>query len=214
MDHTPHQALSDEERDILQEVMNIAFGSAAADLAEVIDIYVVLSVPTIRVMQTIDLPEYIRSEVKSYDKVSIVEQSFIAKFKGVALLIFPSGIGRALLGILNRDNENTLESDPVEALEQEALMEVGNILVGACVSKVAELLGDVVIYSPPRVIIENLSQDAISSDLFGSDNTAIILQTVFHFNGADISGLLFLICSNESVGWLRQALNEFVKQFE
>jgi chemotaxis protein CheC len=209
-----HEAITDEEMDILQEVMNIAFGSAAADLAEVIDIYAVLSVPTIKVMQTVDLPKYIRSAVKEYDKLSIVEQNFIAKFRGIAILIFPSGIGRALIAMLDKDSESTLESDPIEALELETLMEVGNILVGACVSKVAELLGDVVIYAPPRVIVENLAQDAISKDLFDPDKLAIILQTVFQFDGEDISGLLFLICSNESIGWLKKALHEFVKQFE
>jgi chemotaxis protein CheC len=208
------QSITDEEMDILQEVMNIAFGSAAADLAEVIDIYVVLSVPTIKVMETVDLPEYIRSAVKEYDRLSIVEQNFMAKFKGLAILIFPSGIGRALIAMLDKDSESTLESDPVEALERETLMEVGNILVGACVSKVAELLGDAVIYAPPRVIVENLAHDAISKDLFDPDKLAITLQTVFHFDGEDMSGLLFLICSNESIGWLRQALHEFLKQFE
>ena len=35
--------VSDEEKDILEEVMNIGFGNATADLAEVIDIYVKLS---------------------------------------------------------------------------------------------------------------------------------------------------------------------------
>ena len=33
--------ITDDERDILQEVINIAFGKASADLAELIDIYVV-----------------------------------------------------------------------------------------------------------------------------------------------------------------------------
>ncbi len=44
--------ISEEERDILQEVMNIAFGKASAELAELIDIYVVLSIPDIKLLQT------------------------------------------------------------------------------------------------------------------------------------------------------------------
>ena len=47
--------ISDEERDILQEVMNIAFGKASAELAEVIDIYVVLSIPDIKLLQTAEV---------------------------------------------------------------------------------------------------------------------------------------------------------------
>ena len=53
---------SDEERDILQEVMNIAFGKASAELAEVIDIYVVLSVPNIKPLKTAEVPQYIEEE--------------------------------------------------------------------------------------------------------------------------------------------------------
>ena len=55
--------ISDEERDILQEVMNIAFGKASADLAEVIDIYVVLSIPDIKLLKTAEVPGYIESEI-------------------------------------------------------------------------------------------------------------------------------------------------------
>jgi chemotaxis protein CheC len=214
MESKAKQDFSEEELEILQEVMNIAFGSAAADLAEAIDIYAVLSVPMIRVLPATELPDYIRNEIKSYEKISIVEQNFVAKFRGLALLIFPSGVGKALIALLGNDIESSIESDPLDALERETLMEVGNILVGACVSKVAELLGDVVFYSPPRIIVENVPQEAISRDMFNPGNLAIVLQTVFHFNEQDISGFLFLVCSQESVGWLQMALHEFLKQFE
>lgn len=214
MEPMPEQAFSEEEMDILQEVMNIAFGSAAADLAEAIDIYAILSVPRIRIVQARELPDYIRDEIKGYEKISIVEQNFLSKFRGMALLIFPSGVGKALIALLENDAESTFESDPLDALERETLMEVGNILVGACVSKVAELLGDVVIYSPPRIIVEDLPHEAINPDMFDPGKLAIVLQTVFHFNEQDVSGFLFLICSQESVEWLRRALSEFMKQFE
>jgi len=214
MDKLQDCVFTDEEIDILQEIMNIAFGSAAADLAEAIDLFVVLSVPVVRVLQAEELPEYISNEIQGYDKVSLVEQDFLAKFKGVALLIFPSGIGKSLIAMLESDVDSTFESDPLDALERETLMEVGNILVGACVSKVAELLEDVVIYSPPRVIVENLPYKAISQDMFEPGNLAIILHTVFHFNAQDVSGFLFLVCSHESINWLRKALYEFLKQYE
>lgn len=171
--------------------------------------------PPIRIVPAEELPDYIRNEIKDYEKISIVEQNFMAKFRGMAVLIFPSGIGRALISLLGNEEEKaSFESDPMDALERETLMEVANILVGACVSKVAELLNDVVMYSPPRVVVENLPQKAISKDIFDPGKLAIILQTVFHFDQQDISGFLFLVCSQESVNWLRKALDEFLKQFE
>lgn len=205
---------SDEEIDTLQEVMNMAFGSAAADLEEALDIFVVLSVPTIRVLQTSELPDYVKNEIRGYDRISIVEQDFLAKFKGIALLIFPSGLGRSLFAVLGDDSDISFESDPMDTLERETVMEIANILVGACISKVAELLGDVVIYSPPRVVVENFPPKTISEQLFDPGKVAITLQTVFHFNAQDVSGFLFLVCNQESISWLRTALGEFLKQYE
>jgi chemotaxis protein CheC len=215
MNFDPTSTFSGEEIDTLQEVMNIAFGSAAADLAEAIDIHVVLSVPSVRVLQALELPEYIGEQIKNYGRISIVEQDFLAKFRGVALLIFPSGFGRFLIALLENDSDSWFESDPIDVLETETLMEIANILVGACISKVAELLNDVVMYSPPRMVIEDLPQIAISKNLFNQGKLAITLQTVFRFNTQeDMSGFLFLICDQESIGWLRKALDDFLKQYE
>jgi len=207
------EILGDEERDILQEIMNIGFGSAAADLAGVIDLYVQLSVPTVKVIPATELIDYIQREIPNAHEISIIEQNFWSRFKGMALLAFTSGAGKALLGLLGDMDEQAFESDPLRVLEKETLMEVGNILVGACVGKVAELLGDVVTYSPPRILIGNLSDTNVSKTIFEPRNYVIILQTVFHFGKQDVQGYLFLVASHDSIGWLRRALQAFMSQY-
>ena len=206
-------ALTNEEADTLQEIMNIGFGSAAADLAEVIDIHVILSVPKITILETSELISYIRKEIE-YQNVSIIEQSFWSNFKGVALLVFSAGAGKELLSLMGKREEILLESDPIGMLEKEILIEIGNILVGACVGKVAELLGDVVSYLPPRVLIGDLADTDISATMFSPNGVVIVLQTIFHFSGRDVGGYLFLITSQESIGWLKKALHNFMRQFE
>jgi len=131
----------------------------------------------------------------------------------MALLAFTSGAGKALLALLGDMNGHAFESDPMRILERETLLEVGNILVGACVGKVAELLGDVVTYSPPRILIGNLSDTNVSRTLLEPGNCVVILQTVFHFGSQDVQGYLFLVASHESVGWLRQALRAFMSRY-
>ena len=207
-------SISEEEQDILQEIMNIAFGKAAADLAEVINIFVNLSVPKIAMMRAVELPEYLRTEVNSSKQISIVEQNFWGEFKGSAFLVFRSGAGKDLISLLGSGMEPSFESESIEVLERETLMEVGNILIGACVGKVAELLQDVVTYSPPRVIIENNPNDAIPQSLFDPSYTAIVLKTVFCFNERDVNGLLFLVTSQESIAWLKRALAAFMDLYE
>jgi chemotaxis protein CheC len=206
--------LSGEETEILQEIMNIAFGKSAADLADVIETHVVLSVPYIKIIQITELPVYFKDNVKEYKKISIVEQKFWGKFKGEALLVFSSGAGRELIRMLQQDEGSGYESDPVEILERESLMEVGNILIGACVGKLTEVLKDVVTYAPPMVIVEKEYAEAIAESRYDPNSTAIVLKTEFRFEEGNVSGFLFLITSQESVSWLKNALHVFIEQYE
>lgn len=216
MGSSTNELLTAEEIEIMQEIMNIAFGKSAADLAEVIDTHVVLSIPYIKCMEVTKLPEYIKNDVKDYKNISIVEQGFWGKFRGDALLVFSSGSGKELITLLQQDQEVRAghESESFDVLESETLMEVGNILIGACIGKVAELLKDVVTYTPPKVIVEKYYGDVISDAQYDPDKAAIVLRTDFRFDKGNVSGFLFLITSQESVSWLKQALTDFLEQYE
>jgi chemotaxis protein CheC len=202
-----------EETDLLQEIMNIAFGRAASDLAEYVDIFVVLNPPQIKVLQAFDLPLYLNNEIKDYERVSVVEQNFWGKFKGNAFLVFPSGTGKRMISLF--DNENKFfESEPTHELEKETFLEIGNILIGACIGKIAELLGDVTTYSPPRVVVENGLRGVVYDNLSDPDNLAIVLRTVFEFNEKNVSGYMFILTKQESFAWLKTALYKFLEQYK
>ncbi len=206
--------LTEEDVSILQEIMNISFGQSAADLADVISTSVVLSVPYIDIIEVPELPEYIKNHVKDYKNINIVEQKFWGKFRGDALLIFSSGAGKELMSLLQNDNRELSDSDPFDVLERETLMEVGNILIGACVGKFSELLRDVVTYTPPKVVVEKDYREAITNGHYDPDKSAIILKTDFRFDEGDVSGFLFLVTNNDSVLWLKDALQTFIEQYE
>jgi len=207
-------AFSAMEKDILQELMNIGFGQAAADLAQVIDLAIELSVPDIQLFKACELHEHIATEVDSDREVSIVEQYFLGKFKGIALLVFPAKAGKQLVSLFGLQNSPSRPSSHFDQLEKEAMVEVGNILIGACVGKITELLQDVVIYSPPRVMIEDVRRSSLPKNLFAPDSMAISMKTVFHFEQQEISGQLFLIANQESIAWLKSALHSFLEQYE
>jgi chemotaxis protein CheC len=205
--------ITSDETDLMQEIMNIAFGRAAADLAEFIDIFVLLSPPDVILLQASELPAYINRELKDCDKVSVVEQSFWGKFKGNAYLFFPSGSGKKISSILGSGDELFL-SDPANEMEKETFLEIGNILIGACIGKISELLGDFSTYSPPRVVVEKSSRDIVSASLTAPGNVAIVLRTVFEFNEKNISGYLFVVTKQESFAWLKTALHKFLDQYQ
>ena len=207
------EMITTAETDLLQEIMNIAFGRATSDLAEYIDIFVILSVPNIKLLQAFDLPEYINTEIKDYDNVSVVEQNFWGKFKGNAFLVFPSGTGKRLISLFHGGDEIP-DLNPIHELEIETFLEIGNILIGACIGKIAELLGDVITYSPPRVVVDKSIRGVVYDNLNDPDKLAIVLRTVFEFNEKNISGYMFILTKQESFAWLKTALNKFLEQYE
>mgnify|MGYP001019067521 FL=1 len=146
--------LSPEEKDTLKELMNIAFGSASADLAEVINIYLKLSIPEIDITGAENLADYIIKAVDLNSLSTLVEQKFWGPLKGQGVLIFPRAEKEDILSVLHpqEDSASSNEFPFHPGLEQGAFLEVGNILLGACVGKIAELMETYVTYSPPQVL--------------------------------------------------------------
>jgi chemotaxis protein CheC len=208
--------LTSDESDILQEIMNIAFGRATADLADLINIFINLSVPSVNIIDRSELPSYLTAELTDHSRgISIVEQRFWGRFRGSALLVFPSNVGKELITLLANPENESFESDPIDELEKGVLMEIANILIGACVGKISELLGDAITYSPPVVIVNQGSEEGFSGNSTGSEvGSVIILRTVFRFERKDVSGFLFLLTDDATVEWLKQALQNFMEQFE
>jgi chemotaxis protein CheC len=207
--------LTRDDAAILEEVMNIAFGKASADLARVIDIRIVLSAPRVEILRADGLLQRIKEDTKIYPAISIIEQNFWGKYTGSALLVFPSTASKGLVSLFDDDQEFPEADNPL--LEKETLLEVGNILIGACVSKVSELLDDNVSFSPPRliprVVSNNLSSTTVTPKLDDPKASAILMKTVFHLEDRDIKGFLFLIANQDSMKWLKTALQNFLGKF-
>lgn len=204
--------MSEEERDTLQEMMNIAFGRAAAALAEVISIFVNLSVPSVQVLKGPKLSAYLEQVVGPGEEISIVEESFRGQLQGSAFLVFPSGAGNQLVPLFG-DEETLYQGEAREDVERDALLTTGAILIGACVGKLAELLGGQVSYSPAKVVSKTPGE-SIPTGLFDAEVVAIVLKTNFAFREEAVQGFLFLITSAPSIQWLKEALADFLAQFE
>ncbi|MBL7178972.1 MAG: chemotaxis protein CheC [Desulfobacterales bacterium] len=213
MSSETNDIFSDEEKDILQEIMNIAFGSATADLAEVIDIFVELSVPQIHLIPVGELPDFLKNTIHAYDETVIVDQKFWGDFSGSGLLVLPSRATKEMLMLLADKEPEVSFTKTMATLEKESLVEIGNILIGACVGKLSELLKTFATYSPPRIINGSNVQNAFIKS-FDPSQTAIVLKTIFKFEHKDLSGLLLLLANQESIGWLRKALHEFLESYE
>ena len=195
---------------VLQELMNIAFGSASGELEEVLDIYVELKVPEVDVVPVGQLAGYFRGSSELAGKTCVVEQQFWGDFGGTGFMVLPTESGSVLLSVLEGYDGERFSHQPDEVLEQGAILEVGNILTGACIGKIAELLDTVVTYTPPQVrYSSDLSGDF--DDLEKRSEVAIILKTYFHFTKEGVDGFIFVATREESLAWLKESITEYVE---
>ena len=207
------QLLSPLEKDVLQEVMNIAFVQAAADLSEVVNLYVTLTVPHINLLDYKEILPYIQQEIHGSTDMSMVKQFFSGSFSGASVLIFPHGEGNKLLHMFDANFASNDAGYDIDVLEKEILIEISNIIMGACISKIAELLGDVVNYSPPRYFAQNQILDTLEAAFAYKTSFAIFFKTVFHFKDFDASGYLFLICDPSALEWIKKSIDDYLKQY-
>jgi chemotaxis protein CheC len=212
-DATASSPLTPLERDALQELMNIGFGQAAADLSAVIHLYVTLTVPYIDVLQLSDVHRTIRREMPDTHDLSMITQFFSGRFNGTAFLVFPHGEGKKLLKMFSDDVGEGLEELELDALAKDSLVEISNIIIGACISKIAELLEDRVSYSPPRYYGAEQIEAALAQAFGNRASFAIFFKTVFHFKDFDATGFLFLVSNDETLGFLRKAIAGYLAQY-
>jgi chemotaxis protein CheC len=207
------QLLTPLEKDVLQEIMNISFGQAAADLSEVINLYVTLTVPHIDLLRFDGILPLITKDIARTTDIGMVKQFFSGKFNGSSVLIFPHGEGKKLLRLFDETAGAGSSDYDVDVLEKETLIEISNIIMGACISKIAELVKDVVSYSPPRYYAQDQIQGALREAFADKESFAIFFKTMFHFKEFDASGFLFLISDESTLAWLKKAIEDYLRQY-
>lgn len=203
-------ALTEIELDALQETMNISFGSAAADLADIMDIFIQLTVPSISTVEIPNLPDYINNEIANFSTCSVVQQKYNGDFEGMAFLIFPYGNEKDLLSYFQHSEGDSFKSDQLIDLEKEVLLEISNILIGACIGRIFEMLNSRISYQPPQIISGKEFDNHYVSNELDSNDLAITMKTFFSFEDRDTKGYLILINSQNSIPHLKKALSRFI----
>lgn len=198
--------LSEIERDALTEIVNIGVGRAARNLSTMIRSPVQLSVP-----QTELLPLTQAAEVmarRSGRSLVAVSQEFQGSFSGRALLIFPEENSLELVRAVVGDG---MDVDEIIDLEQEALAEIGNVILNGCLVVVANLLRHGLSMSLPRVL--RGSSHLVMADPGGGggdQDHVLFLRIDFRVAARDIDGYIALLMDLPSLASLRLLIRDFV----
>ena len=201
------EAYTEDQRDALQEITNIAMGQAGSSLAQVLDAFVVLSVPRVRIVDVEHVPEAMREMVEEHELITSTRQAFYNKLRGEALVIFDRRGCNDLADLMGHE-----EGDE-EFNEDELLLDVSNILVGAVLTGLGEQLETEFGFSAPSVIAKRVPLDSLLAHEDLDWSFALLIEVNFSLEERQFKCHLIMLMPEESIELMREALNQILESF-
>ncbi|MFT5671206.1 MAG: chemotaxis protein CheY-P-specific phosphatase CheC, partial [Glaciecola sp.] len=134
-----------DKLDLFRELCNVAMGQAGKNLAKLLDVFVDLPVPNISIVHSNELSMAI-AEIDKNESVSALSKGFIGQgLTGEAIILFNDTHVQSLNTLLGYDKQDELS-------ELETLMDISNIIVGACLTGIAKQLQLDVSHTTPIIL--------------------------------------------------------------
>jgi chemotaxis protein CheC len=140
--------LSTVQTDAMQELGNIGAAHAATTLSQMLGSTVEMSVPAIKAIDISQLGSYMGEE-----SAAMVAFELQGEIQHVGYIIFYISRESAVR-LTNTMLGLTEMNRPMNEMDESALIEVGNIMVSAFLDATAELLGFIMLPSPPALSID------------------------------------------------------------
>jgi len=165
--------LSEVQADAIQELGNIGAAHAATTLSIMLGSTIGMSVPAIKVVDLSQLGEYMGEE--SAAMVAFELQGEIPHGGYILFYITRESAVRLTNTMLGLTETNR----PLGEMDQSALLEVGNIMVSAFFDATAELLGLVMLPSPPSLTVDmaHAAMQSLIAQLHEETNEVLLFST-------------------------------------
>ncbi|WP_395006711.1 chemotaxis protein CheC [Undibacterium sp.] len=202
-------SLSELHLDALAEVFNVGAGRAAASLSEIVGDEVKLSVPSVEIRRSSEVDASIMALTSL--KFGVVSQHFSGPFDAQALLLFTEShaleIVRDMMG-------SQMSIEELAEFEQEAMCELGNIILNACLSAMADMLHISLHSSLPDYKIA--SADDIFKSLHNAEEQPyiLILHIDLSIEKRHSEGHLIFLLSSMSLRSLVHQIEQFLGKIE
>lgn len=202
-------SMTELERDIIREILNIGLARAADSFAVIAQERVLLEVPNIDLLMSDD----ILHRVRDYQTRHVPIQSDIrGDFNGTTLMFFSGQHVQRLSRVCLR--MQTTESLELNELQESLLLEISNIITGALVTQLANILKANIYGAPPIApkgdIAENLQsllpeqqlQPLIFSVItqFSDRDNTVELPLMLFFDRVTFGKILEIIRSYDFLG--------------
>lgn len=195
--------LSALQLDALREIGNVGAGNAATALSQILNKRIDMTVPKISILPLGEVPEVVGGPDAM---VAGVYLRVYGPAPSSILFLLPRDSAFYLVDMLmGREHGSTLEMD---AMDESALMEIGNILAGAYLNALSYFTKLTLLPSIPALAMDMAGAilSVILIQLGQMGDHALVIETEFSDDNDGVKGHFFLIPDPGSLGTIIKAI--------
>ena len=200
--------LTEDEKDCLQELMNVAYGSATAAITEILDAFAKLSIPKIQIINASELKSYLSKELNLDEEHLVALQQINGTISGENMFVIDKKSAKNIAYKFGLDEDEINDEEVADIV-----LEITNILSSSTISKLAEDIDTNVSFSAPTIKTINSIKEL--NNLFISNyKKVIIISTKLEFGDLNIHGELFILTTDNSILFIKEKLNKYWMNYE
>jgi chemotaxis protein CheC len=197
--------LSAEKLDALQELVNIGMGKAGAALAKVLGAFVELAVPALDLADRRQVANLLEHGSWTTDRdVEAVRQRFFGALMGESVMVFDSQGHAELSDLLGHGPDANADE------RQEALLDLANVVIGACVNGIAEPLNEAVSFAPPARLGGRTEVRAFMSRESAALNQGLVVNVDFKLEARAFFSRVLVFLPEDSIMRIDLAITQLL----
>jgi len=196
--------LSELQCDAIIEFLSIGMGNAANSLSQMVNEEVKLSIPHLELLTQPQVMSHISTSPSA--KIAVVKQHFHGPFWGDALLLFEPEKSFQFVQIWLK--EQVPQALLIE-LEPDALIEISNIIIGACLSSLANILTQELTPEIP-IFMTGTTTEIFDIKTIPTEEMLMFLQVDFALTTKDIKGYVAFILEIPSVERFKTSIDKYL----
>lgn len=197
--------LDEFETDALAELFNVGLHRAAASLSEITGQRIAVDMPRLVICPITEIEVELTGLLGG--EIATVHQMFGGAVAGDAVLLLEQDKAAALAKLMTAGEAGL--GGRLDQSAREVLAEIGNIVLGACLSGFGDMLQTPVSFSVPRIHIESL-KNILRSLRIDSEEVqyAVIAATQFRLSELAVDGYLVVAVGAKSLARISQVLTD------
>jgi chemotaxis protein CheC len=198
--------MSDEKRDALGEIVNIGMGAAGAALAQVLDAFVELTVPRVDLVERRRIATLFDTGGWADSELVAVRQSFFGRIMGESLILFDGSEATRLADLVGHTQPPSVDQ------QHELLLDLANIVIGACVNGIAEPLHEIVSFSPPAVLVGRPKVCEFAMQDSGSWQRGLVINVDFKLEARSFHSRVLVFLAEQALELIDRAITRFLDE--